>query len=254
MTMRVLHSKPQYPRGTAQDVAFQCCRLECPHRRRIGVAHVRKCRDDVPGCGRTREGLRILRKFVSQCPLPQDTGTSADSDAVDALNANTWTTLNIDQFLQDWVAANLTAADSNNVQALSHSFGAPNFFCSIDSFYNAGQPCLPVDPLLDTSEVVRSIQNWNSYMNSVNTAINFASSIMPLYLPGVVSDLYHDITPLKDFYKMFCHNYHQILGPCFLFCALITGHRLEPLKARIPDLGHETVFSFMYIRTAFQQI
>lgn len=52
-----------------------------------------------------------------------------------------------------------------------------------------------------------AIQNWNSYMNSVNTAISFASSIISLTLPSLVSDLNvqpkDDVTPMKNLYKMF---------------------------------------------------
>lgn len=50
-----------------------------------------------------------------------------------------------------------------------------------------------------------AIQNWNSYMNSINTAITFASSIISLTLPGIVSDLSisppDDVTPMKNLYK-----------------------------------------------------
>lgn len=35
-----------------------------------------------------------------------------------------------------------------------------------------------------------AIQNWNNYMNSMNTAISFASSILSLKLPEIVADLY----------------------------------------------------------------
>ncbi|KAM5342310.1 hypothetical protein ACJ41O_013276 [Fusarium nematophilum] len=107
---------------------------------------------------------------ITATPLPQ---SGADSCAVETLNAETWDTLNIYQFLKNW-AANATEAKTGSIQAMSQPFGAPNFFC---------------------------------YMNSVNTAISFASSIMSLYLPGMVSGLCpkprDDITPLKDFYKMF---------------------------------------------------
>lgn len=52
-----------------------------------------------------------------------------------------------------------------------------------------------------------AIQNWNSYMNSLNTAISFASSIVSLTLPGIVADFYpkpkDDITPLLTMAKVF---------------------------------------------------
>lgn len=60
-------------------------------------------------------------------PVPQ-TGTGAGSCPAEALTPDTWTKLDIDKFLVDWAAANVTNTGSNNVQALAQSFGAPNFF------------------------------------------------------------------------------------------------------------------------------
>lgn len=61
--------------------------------------------------------------------------------------------------------------------------------------------------LIQTRYALVAIQNWNSYVNSVNTAISFASSIAGLTLPGVVSDFYKkpkdDITPLKTLSMVF---------------------------------------------------
>lgn len=73
----------------------------------------------------------------------------------------------------------------------------------LDNFCNAGQPCVPVD--MPAWYGLIAIQNWNSYMNSINTAITFASSIISLTLPGIVSDLSisppDDVTPMKNLYK-----------------------------------------------------
>jgi hypothetical protein len=63
---------------------------------------------------------------ISASPLPQS-GTGADSCDTDPLTQETWTSLNIDQFLIDWTP-NVTQAETNNVQALADSFGSPNFF------------------------------------------------------------------------------------------------------------------------------
>ncbi|KAK7961947.1 uncharacterized protein PG986_002772 [Apiospora aurea] len=132
--------------------------------------------------------------------------TGATSCPAETLSADTWTKLDLDKFLAAWAKANVTAAKSNNVQALAQSFGAPNFFCSrsgLDNFCNAGQPCLPVE--LPAWYGLIAIQNWNSYMNSLNTAITFGSSIISLTLPGIVSDLSisppDDVTPMKNLYK-----------------------------------------------------
>ncbi|KAH9215333.1 hypothetical protein DL95DRAFT_500748 [Leptodontidium sp. 2 PMI_412] len=135
---------------------------------------------------------------VTGTPVPQsNTGTtSCDSDP---LTVDTWTSLKIDDFLKN-NAANLTKSTTNNVQSLADSFGAPNFFCGIDQFCNAGQPCTPVQ--LPAWYALVAVQNWNSYMNSVNTAITFASSIIGQTLPQIVADVYKDpednVTPLNN--------------------------------------------------------
>lgn len=59
-------------------------------------------------------------------PVPQT--QASDSCSAEPLEAATWESLNLDTFLQNWVTENLTEAATNNIQALSSSFGAPNFF------------------------------------------------------------------------------------------------------------------------------
>ncbi|KAK8104359.1 uncharacterized protein PG998_011392 [Apiospora kogelbergensis] len=129
--------------------------------------------------------------------------TSATSCPAEVLSVDTWKKLDLDKFLAAWTKANVTKAQTNNVQALAQSFGAPNFFCGLDNFCNAGQPCVPVE--MPQWYALIAIQNWNSYMNSLNTAITFASSIISLTLPGVVSDFSikpkDDVTPMKNLYK-----------------------------------------------------
>ena len=52
-----------------------------------------------------------------------------------------------------------------------------------------------------------AIQNWNNYMNAINTAVTFASSILSLTLPDIVEDFLpkpvDNITPLISFAKLF---------------------------------------------------
>ncbi|KAF4341200.1 hypothetical protein FBEOM_4858 [Fusarium beomiforme] len=128
----------------------------------------------------------------------RQSSTGAKSCDTEPLSQQTWTSLDIDKFLKDWTP-NATATPTNNVQALADSFGAPNFFCGLDQFCNAGQPCVPVEP--PAWYALLAIQNWNNYMNSMNTAITFSSNIISLKLPEIVSDLYpspkDDVTPMQ---------------------------------------------------------
>ncbi|KAH7017203.1 hypothetical protein EDB80DRAFT_603466 [Ilyonectria destructans] len=132
--------------------------------------------------------------------LPQSSGGGADSCRSDALTEKTWIKLKVDDFLQA-AGSNLT---TNNVQGFASSLGAPNFFCGLGQFCNAGQPCLPVD--LPGWYALVAIQNYNSYMNSLNTAVSFAASIMALEMPAVITDIWptpeDEATPLKDLYAM----------------------------------------------------
>jgi hypothetical protein len=74
-----------------------------------------------------------------------------------------------------------------------------------------------------------AIQNWNSYMNSLNTAISFASSIAGLTLPGVVADFYpkpkDDVTPLLTMSKVFTSVLGVIpfTGPVATANSVLTG-------------------------------
>lgn len=51
-----------------------------------------------------------------------------------------------------------------------------------------------------------AIQNYNNYMNALNTAVSFAASIMALEMPAVIKDFWpepvDDATPMKDVYAM----------------------------------------------------
>ncbi|KAF9632935.1 hypothetical protein BFW01_g3798 [Lasiodiplodia theobromae] len=138
-------------------------------------------------------------------PLEVRQDSNDSSCTAETLSPDTWNNLDIDTFMNDWAAQNVTPAASNNIQALASSFGAPNFFCGLDNFCNAGQPCLPIT--LPAWYLMVAIQNWNSYMNSLNTAIIFASSILSMKLPSIVSDFYPDpddnVTPLQNIVRMF---------------------------------------------------
>lgn len=97
----------------------------------------------------------------------------------------------------------------------------------LDSFCNAGQPCSPVK--LPGWYALVAVQNWNSYMNSLNTAISFASSIMSLTLPGIVKDFYpdpkDDVTDLKTMTRVFAGALSIIpfTGPISTAASVIGG-------------------------------
>ncbi|KAL5600876.1 uncharacterized protein BROUX77_005125 [Berkeleyomyces rouxiae] len=132
--------------------------------------------------------------------LAQNTNEGADSCPTEPLSEATWTKLKVDDFLKS-TGPKLT---TKNVQGFASSLGAPNFFCGLDKFCNAGQPCLPVD--LPGWYALVAVQNYNSYMNSLNTAISFAASIMSLEMPAVINDFWpsppDDSTPFQELTSM----------------------------------------------------
>ncbi|TDZ21878.1 hypothetical protein Cob_v004828 [Colletotrichum orbiculare MAFF 240422] len=153
--------------------------------------------------------VSLLAALAASCvpsalatPLPQASG--AESCKAEDLTADTWSKLGMDTWVSR-IADNVTDTAGNTIQALAASQGAPNFFCGLDSFCNAGQPCVPVQ--LPAWYALVAIQNWNSYMNSVNTAVTFASSIISLVLPEIVADFLpkpeDNVTPLKHVIRMF---------------------------------------------------
>jgi hypothetical protein len=100
--------------------------------------------------------------LASPLALPQGTGSGADSCPAKPLEPQTWTDLKIDDFLTS-AAKNYIRTLTNNIQSLAASFGAPNFFCGLDKFCNAGQPCLPIQLLAWYVTSLRTlVARWNS--------------------------------------------------------------------------------------------
>ncbi|TDZ33665.1 hypothetical protein C8035_v010654 [Colletotrichum spinosum] len=133
--------------------------------------------------------VSLLAALAASCvpsamatPLPQASG--AESCKAEDLTADTWNKLGMDTWVSR-IADNVTDTAGNTIQALAASQGAPNFF-----WY-----------------ALVAIQNWNSYMNSVNTAVTFASSIISLVLPEIVADFLpkpeDNVTPLKHVIRIF---------------------------------------------------
>ncbi|TLD18196.1 hypothetical protein PspLS_10505 [Pyricularia sp. CBS 133598] len=132
--------------------------------------------------------------------LPQS--TPSKECIAEPLTTDTWVKLKLDDVTAK--AGAKVTVKTNTVQGLAASLGAPNFFCGLDNFCNAGQPCSPVK--LPEWYVLVAMQNWNSYMNSLNTAITFASSILSLTLPNISNDFIpktvDNITPFKTIVSM----------------------------------------------------
>ncbi|KAF9878053.1 hypothetical protein CkaCkLH20_04629 [Colletotrichum karsti] len=170
--------------------------------------------------------LALAAPGVIASPLPQDSG-SGGSCTTEALNQDTWKKLGIEDYLAKWTTYNVSKVETNAIQNFASSFGAPNFFCGLDSFCNAGQPCSPVK--LPGWYALVAVQNWNSYMNSLNTAITFASSIMSLTLPDIVKDFYpdpkDDVTELKTMTRVFAGALSIIpfTGPLSTAASVIGG-------------------------------
>ncbi|KAL5631007.1 hypothetical protein BROUX41_000879 [Berkeleyomyces rouxiae] len=124
-------------------------------------------------------------------PKPKSNSTAPANNAscpIDVLAPQTWNRLQLDTWLNDWVKANVTAKETNNVQELATTFGAPNFGCGVDQFCDAGQPCAPVK----TPEwyALLATQNLNTYMNAVLQGSEVANNILNEILPAMVTDLY----------------------------------------------------------------
>ncbi|KAK2002956.1 hypothetical protein LX36DRAFT_598399 [Colletotrichum falcatum] len=116
----------------------------------------------------------------------------------DVLSNVTWVKQDLDGFLAN-ASQKYTQYSYNNVQALAAYLGAPNFFCGINSWCNAGQPCSPVG--LPGWYVLMGMQGWNNYVNNLDSAVLYTTSILGLKFPKIVDDLWpkkkDNVTPLK---------------------------------------------------------
>jgi hypothetical protein len=63
---------------------------------------------------------------VLASPLPQASGS--DECKTESLTLDTWQKLGIEDYLTQWTTYSLSKVESNAVQNLASSFGAPNFF------------------------------------------------------------------------------------------------------------------------------
>ncbi|KAL0936862.1 uncharacterized protein CTRU02_209078 [Colletotrichum truncatum] len=114
------------------------------------------------------------------------------------LSNETWIKNDIDAFLAN-ASQHYTQYPTNNVQALAAYLGAPNFYCGVNEWCNAGQPCTPVG--LPGWYVLMGMQSWNNYINNLNLAVTYSATIIGLKLPKLVDDLWpkkrDGVTPLK---------------------------------------------------------
>ncbi|TQN67876.1 hypothetical protein CSHISOI_07728 [Colletotrichum shisoi] len=122
-----------------------------------------------------------------------DRGIAASLDPKDPdcdpgeLSNTTWVEKNVDVFLAN-ASQHYTEYPYDNVQALGAYLGAPNFFCGVNSWCNAGQPCSPVT--LPGWYALMGIQGWNNYVNNLNLALTYTATILSFKLGKLVNDLW----------------------------------------------------------------
>ncbi|KAK2006622.1 hypothetical protein LZ32DRAFT_641753 [Colletotrichum eremochloae] len=116
----------------------------------------------------------------------------------DLLTNVTWMSHDIDGFLAN-ASAQYTQLSYDNVQALASWLGAPNFYCGVNTWCSAGQPCSPVG--LPGWYVLMAIQSWNQYVNNLESAVLYTASILGLKLGKLVNDIWpqpkDNVTPVK---------------------------------------------------------
>ncbi|KAK1979669.1 hypothetical protein LZ30DRAFT_596388 [Colletotrichum cereale] len=103
------------------------------------------------------------------------------------LSNQTWIEEDVDGFLAE-ASQHYTQYDSNNIQALAAYLGAPNFFCGVNEWCNAGQPCFPVQ--LPGWYALMGIQGWNNYVNNLNLAMTYTVAILGMRLSEMVHQLW----------------------------------------------------------------
>ncbi|KZL85756.1 hypothetical protein CI238_10891 [Colletotrichum incanum] len=151
-----------------------------------------RCRHVVAICF----ALKIAKTVATPVPvqngdisLPQPTilDTRQTVCEAKALSSETWVEEGVDAFLAD-ASQHYFEYTSNNIQALGAYLGAPNFFCGVNEWCNAGQPCSPVQ--LPGWYALMGIQGWNNYVNNLNLALTYTAAILGLRLSKLVADLW----------------------------------------------------------------
>ncbi|KAK1981752.1 hypothetical protein LZ30DRAFT_749823 [Colletotrichum cereale] len=145
-------------------------------------------------------------KLSCQAGLNKSSRQYAASDAsfqsckAEHLSEETWVAHDIDVLLVN-ASRSYEPYPENNVQALAAYLGAPNFFCGVNMWCSAGQPCSPVG--IDAWYVLMAIQGWNNYVNNLYQALQYTSTILSLKLPKIVNDLWpkprDDVTGIKRY-------------------------------------------------------
>ncbi|WQF84419.1 hypothetical protein CDEST_09433 [Colletotrichum destructivum] len=152
---------------------------------------------------------------VKAAPLSSeapDRGIATSLDPQDSdcepgeLSNTTWVENNVDAFLAN-ASQHYTEYPYDNVQALGAYLGAPNFFCGVNTWCNAGQPCSPVTlpgwyvvfhrkflyVLIGANfqrYALMGVQGWNNYVNNLNLALTYTATILSFKLSKLVNDLW----------------------------------------------------------------
>ncbi|KAK1955774.1 hypothetical protein LY78DRAFT_593397 [Colletotrichum sublineola] len=127
-------------------------------------------------------------------PPPQPTLSCPTKE----FSSKTWIEEDVDGFLAV-ASQRYIQYPENNIQALGAYLGAPNFFCGVNEFCNAGQPCLPAQ--LPGWYALMAVQQWNTYVNNLNLAVTYTVSILSMKLPHLIDNLWpkvkDDVTTVK---------------------------------------------------------
>ncbi|KAK2001135.1 hypothetical protein LX36DRAFT_653634 [Colletotrichum falcatum] len=152
----------------------------------------------------TCQALFMLQAVATPLSIRQITPQPVVSCPTKELSNTTWIEEDVDGFLA-LASQNYKQYPDNNIQALGTYLGAPNFFCGVNEFCNAGQPCLPAT--LPGWYALMGIQQWNTYVNNLNLALTYTVAILGMKLPKLVNELWpkpkDNVTPVKMAFAWF---------------------------------------------------
>ncbi|KAK1585858.1 uncharacterized protein LY79DRAFT_518018 [Colletotrichum navitas] len=120
------------------------------------------------------DGITALQPTSFSCPIKE-------------LSSETWIEENVDDFLAV-ASQNYIQYPNNNIQALAAYLGSPNFYCGVNQYCNAGQPCAPAQ--LPGWYALMAIQQWNAYVNNLHLAVTYTVAILSMKLPTLVNTLW----------------------------------------------------------------
>ncbi|PLW40379.1 hypothetical protein PCASD_07320 [Puccinia coronata f. sp. avenae] len=140
-----------------------------------------------------RAGLNFLGALGGDTGFGGGAKSLKDPCGYIELSPDNWQALGIDEYL-----AHYPNGDKLTLQEFAAELNVPNFYCGVGMQCSAGQLCSPAVGI--NWMILYAIQQWNSFMNSLYNAIEYAVTLVKDAASSIVSDFTSIIPPQDQLY------------------------------------------------------